>query len=275
VAKGRGRAALAIIVAGILSAVVTRAARSNDDLANAAAQRSIARPTTTAALHTATPAHPLRHHARHVPLAVRRHRRAHVTPELRAQKPALQPVAASQPQGPATPARESHPRAALPVIVRPVHHPTFESGSRLGAALPRTSASLPVTSTLLGCIENERDSQMAHEVSEARGPPRPASIATLSPAFAQRPISIRARIPRSTAVSKVSAPVPVPSAPEPGPERMRSVFAPGPGVATAPHHAPESHQTWVVTALPHGRADVRRLESATACCSKLSTGGVP
>ena len=273
-AKGRGRAALAIIVAGILSAAVTRAARSNDDLANAAAQRSIARHTTTAALHTATPAHPLRHHAHHVALGAR-HRRAHVTPELHAQNPALQRVAASQPQGPATPARESHPRAALPVIVRPVHHPTFESGSRLGAALPRASASLPVTSTLLGGIENERDSQTEHEVSEARGPPRPAAIATLSPAFAQRPISIRARIPRSTAVSKVSAPVPVRSAPEPGPGRVRFVPAPDPGVATASHHAPESPMTLVVTALPHGRADVRRLESATACCSKLSTGGVP
>src|SRR5262245_27526651 len=160
-AKARKRAVLAIIVAGILSAVVIRAARSDDDLANSAARCAArhdhvtsasccaARHTATAALHTATPAHPLRHHARHASLAARRHRRAPVTPELRAQNPTLRTVAATPP-APAAPARESHPRAALPVIVRPVHHPTWEGGSRLAAALPRAGARLTVNSTTPG-----------------------------------------------------------------------------------------------------------------------------
>src|SRR5215831_11101817 len=148
------RGVLAIIFAGILSAVMIRAARSDDDLANAAsASHSAPHHTATAALHTAAPAH---HHLHHGALAAaHRHRRAHVTPELRAQKPTLRPVSALPP-APATPARESHPRAALPVIVRPVHHPTWESGSRLAALLPRTGTTSTLNSTTLGHDEQVR-----------------------------------------------------------------------------------------------------------------------
>ena len=269
--KGRERAALAVIIAGILSAVVIRAARSDDDIASAAgASHCDARHTATPALHTATPAH---HHLHHVALAARHHRRAHVTPEIRAQKPTLRTVAALPP-APATPPRENHPRAALPVIVRPVHHPTWEGGSRLAALLPRASATLPVSSTTVGGMDDVRFSQAKREVSEARGPPRPGPIAPFPPALAQRPISFRARIPRFTLLSRVSEPVPVPSAPDHGVEAARIAPAPRPGVAAAARRAPESPWALVVTALPHGRAHVRRLESAAACYSKLSSGGV-
>ena len=269
-AKGRQRAALAVIVAGILSAVVIRAARSDDDIASAAgASHCDAHHTATPALHTATPAH---HHLRHAALAAHRHRRAHVTPELRARKPTLR-TAASTPPAPATPARESHPRAALPVIVRPVHHPTWEGGSRLAALHPRASATLPVSSTTVDCMEDVRFSQTRREVSEARGPPRLGPIAPL-PAFAQRPMFFRARIHRSTVLSKVSDPVPVRSAPAHGIDADRFASAPCPGMTAASRRAPESTFAWVDPALPHGRANVRRLEGATACCSKLSSGGV-
>ena len=271
-AKGRQRAALAVIIAGILSAVVIRAARSDDDIASAAgASHCDAHHTATPALHTATPGH---HHLRHASLAAHHHRRAHVTPEIRAQKPTLRTVA-STPPAPAKPARESHPRAALPVIVRPVHHPTWEGGSRLAALLPRASATLPVSSTMVGGMEDVRFSQTRREVSEARGPPRLGPIAPLPPAFAQRPISSHARVPRSTVLSKVSEPVPVPSAPAHGIEADRFASAPCPGATAASRRAPESTFAWVDPALPHGRADVRRLESATACFSVLSAGGIP
>lgn len=266
-AKGRQRAALAVIIAGILSAVVIRAARSDDDIASAAgASHCDARHTATAALHTATPAH---HHLHHASLAAHRHRRAHVTPELRAQKPTLRTVAALPP-APATPPRENHPRAALPVIVRPVHHPTWEGGSRLAALLPRASATLPVSSTTVGGMEDVRFSQTLREVIEARGPPRPGPIAPFPPAFAQRPMSFRARISRSTFLSNV----PIPSTLEHGVEAARFAPAPCPGMTAAACRATEPHFACVDPALPHGRAHVRRLESATACCSKLSSGGV-
>jgi hypothetical protein len=157
-------------------------------------------------------------------------------------------------------------------MVRPVHHPTWDGGSRLAAAQPRAGATMTVSSTTLGRETYVRASEAEREVSEARGPPRPERIAhILLPALAQRPSSSRARIPGFSALS--NAPAPIPPVSPPGAER--ACLAPAAVVlaAAAPSPAPET--PLAVTALPHGRADVRRMESATACCSWLSAGGVP
>ena len=275
------RAALAVMIAAMLCAGVTRAVRCD------------VRPTATPALHTATPAHlatpraatpgrrsatpalhtattarPLRHHLHHGALA---HRPAgrHVGPEVRARRPALRTAGnAPAPAAPPAPARESHPRAALPVLVRPAHHAGWAGGSRLACALPRQGVVLAVTATTIPGEEKALVPDPGHEANEARGPPRPGPIALIPPAFARSPSFLpRARVLRSASHSNLRA--------RPALERDRRASP-----VSRPPHDPARNRLngpvpgFVVPALPHGRADVRRMESATAYCSGLSSGGV-
>ena len=309
------RTALAIVLAGILTACAIRAARCDVDLsgidcaasaiaapceggltATAAVTtaaiavpaspshadlggapgatsaenvpRCAARHTATAAVHTATPARSPHRHAHRGALAARRASRRHATPELRAHSQPLR--TASVPPAPPAPPRESHPRAALPVLVRPAHHLTWGGGSRLAAALPRAVGMLPVALATIRREEEVRASDPVHEVSEARGPPLPGPIAP-TPAFALRQSYLpRARFLRTTTVFSPSTRIPHAS------DRGASLVscaarARGPDLAVP---GPGSHFDWFVTALPHGRADVRRLESATAWSSWLSSGGL-
>jgi hypothetical protein len=222
----------------------------------------------TPALHTATTARPLHHRARHGALAHRAARR-HVTPEIRVHHPALRTAGnATAPAAPPAPARESHPRAALPVLVRPAHHAGWGDGSRLAWALPRESGMLTVTATTIPGEEEALFPAAGHEANEARGPPRPGPIALHPPAFARSPSFLpRARVLRSASHSNFRA--------CPALERDRCAF----GVSRPPHDparhpGPRARPTLVVPALPLGRADVRRMESAAAYFSGLSTGGL-
>jgi len=221
----------------------------------------------TPALHTATTARPLHHQLRHGSLAHRAARR-HVAPEIRARHPSLHTAGAPAPAAPPAPARESHPRAALPVLVRPAHHAGWGGGSRLACALPRESGMLTVTATTIPGEEEALVPDAGHEANEARGPPRPGPIALTPPAFARSPSFLpRARVLRSASHSNFRA--------RPALERDRCAF----GVSRPPHHrarnpVPGPAPTLVVPALPLGRADVRRMESAAAYFSGLSTGGL-
>jgi len=258
------RAALAVVFAAMLSVGAARAVRCD------------VRHTATPALHTAAPAlrttPPLRqlHHRAHPgALATHRSTRRHGTPEIRAHHPALR-SAGSVPARPASPApaRESHPRAALPVLVRPAHHPGWSGGARLACALPRESGTLTVCATTIPCDAEALVPNAGHEANEARGPPRPGPIALNPPAFARSPSFLpRARVLRSAPHWNCPA--------RPALERDRGAS----GVARArreparnPAHGPAL--PFVVPALPFGRADARRMESAAACSSGLSTGGV-
>ena len=122
------QAVLAALVAAMLSAGATRAARCEVRPAAPPAlpTASAALPTTTPArvatpthrsatpaLHTATTARPLHHHARHGAL-VHRATRRHVAAEIRVHPRVLRTAAGTPaPAAPPAPARESHPRAAL------------------------------------------------------------------------------------------------------------------------------------------------------------------
>ena len=284
------QAVLAALVAAMLSAATTRAARCElraaappalptaTEALHTAPPARVATPVhraataghgvATPALHTATIARPLHHHARHGALAHRATRR-HVAAEIRVHPPGLRTAAGTPaPAAPPAPARESHPRAALPLLARPAHHPGWSGGARLACALPRESGTLAVCSTTIRGEGEALVPGAGHEPNEARGPPRHGPIALIPPAFARRPSFLpRARVLRSELHSNFRA--------RPALERDRRASR----VACIPHPpardpfirpAPE----FVVPALPPGRADVRRMESATAYPSGLSAGGV-
>jgi hypothetical protein len=242
----------------------------------AAALPRAARATGSPALHTATPARPLHHHLHHGALAAH-HPGRRPTPELRAHRQALRP-AGGAPVPPA-PARESHPRAALPVLVRPAHHPTWGGGSRLACALTASSWTLSVNATTIARDEGAHVPDAGHEANEARGPPRTERIAPIPPTFARSlPCLPRARSPRSTSDPTLEArPAPEPDLGVSGAPRALRAPAPALMAAAAPARGPMRGPAFpfVVPALPLGRADVRRMESAAACHSWLSSGGVP
>jgi hypothetical protein len=235
------------------------------------ASRGAERHAASPALHTATHARPL-HGLKHRGTPVRRASRRHVATELRARSGALRPAAAA-PVPNRAPARESHPRAALPLFLRSARHPTWSGGSRLAAALPRASGTLPVSAMIVAAHPDAHVANAGHEPNEARGPPRNGLIAPNPAAFARR-ISFlpRARLSAST----TAAAYPRHSAWDlddgAGPAARRS----GVPLARA-RYPPDSGLdfTSVVPAQPHGRADARRMESATVRASWLSAGGVP
>jgi hypothetical protein len=244
--------AAAFVLLGVLCAGTAHASRG--------AERHAASP----AIHTATHARPLHGH-KHRGTAVRRASRRHVTTELRAQRGASRPAAAPVPNR--APARASHPRAALPLFLRSARHSTWSGGPRLAAALPRVSGTLPASAMIVAAQPDAHVPNAGHEPNEARGPPRKDPIAPNPAAFARR-ISFlpRARLSASTAVADN------PRHSEPGTAARRY------GVPLANARYPPASGldfTSVVPALPHGRADARRMESATVRVSWLSAGGVP
>jgi hypothetical protein len=283
------QAVLATLVAAMLSAAATRAARCEvratatpalvtaTEALHTATPARVATPAhraataghgvATPALHTATIARPLHHHARHGALAHRATRR-HVSAEIRVHPRALRTVAGTAPAAPPAPARESHPRAALPLLVRPAHHPGGSGGARLACALRSEGGTLAVCSTTIRGEGETLVPGAGHEPNEARGPPRRGPIALIPPAFARRPSFLpRAPVLRSELHSNFRA--------RPALERDRRASR----VACTPH-APARDPfigpapVFVVPALPPGRADVRRMESAAAYPSGLSAGGV-
>src|SRR5262249_52877954 len=138
------------------------------------------RATGSPALHTATPAHPLHRHLHHGALAMRHAGRRHTTPELRAHREAVRPVGTAP--VPAAPARENHPRAALPVLVRSAHHDFWGGAGRLPAPAPRASPAVPVSATAVAAEEDARVPDAGHEPNEARGPPESEPLRPIPPA---------------------------------------------------------------------------------------------
>lgn len=221
-----------------------------------------ARATGSPALHTATPARPLHRHP-HRGLAMRHASRRHATPELHAHQGALRP--AGNAPAPSAPARENHPRAALPVLVRPAHQVSSGGGWRLAAALPRASATLAVSTTSVAPEENVHALDPGHEANEARGPPRSRPIASIPPFARRTTFPPRARSSRTQRLSFPAAPPP--------PEADRGVPASRASSDPARDPVRRSALPFVVTAPPLGGAAARRMESATACPSWLSSGG--
>ena len=224
-----------------------------------------ARETGSPALHTATHARPAHRRLHHGALAMRHAARRHTTPELHAHREPMRPV--ENAPVPAAPARESHPRAALPNLVRPAHHVSWGGGGRLAAALPRAGWVLPMKATTVASEEDVRVPDAGHEANEARGPPRGERLTLIPPASTRRlPFLPRAR-PSSPSSFPFAAFRP-PHQADRGACASRAPAEPDRGpVRPIP-------PLFGVPAPPLGRADARRMESATASPSRLSAGGV-
>src|SRR5262249_5099326 len=154
-----------------------------------------------------------------------------------------------------------------PVLVRSAHHDFWGGGGRLAATAPRSSSALPVSATAVAAEEDARVPDAGHEPNEARGPPESEPLRLIPPAPTRSLLSF----PRASFSSPTSldfAPVRLAREADAGACVSRAAGEPdgGPGGRTDP--------TSFVPALPLGRADARRMESATAFPSRLSAGGV-
>jgi hypothetical protein len=272
--------ALAVVLAAMLSASAAHAGRH--DAPRAAAGRG------TPAIHTAVHAGALHHRRHRGARGLHGARRHHATVELRSARAAAGPVGPPRLPHPDR-SREPHPRATLPVLVRPGHHPSWGGGSRTACipAVERWTLSLNGTRIALDHDSGIREAE--HQANAARGPPRPRPIAQNPPAcFARsRPILSPARLDPPTSHSTL--PARGWRTPAPGTRRSPRTLAGVPRrsprtLAAVPRRSPrtlagvprrESAFTFVVVpASPHGRANVRRRESAAAFPPWLSTGGV-
>jgi hypothetical protein len=112
------------------------------------------------------------------------------------------------------PARAPHPRAALPVLVRPGHHTTSGGGARWACLPPGESRTLSLIAARIAFDHHTSLEEIEHRPNAARGPPRLGAHA-LSPAFFARSRSTLspAQFPPAANPIPISGPRTRPAAP--------------------------------------------------------------